>query len=217
MKMTGILLYLTVLAGSAVVLAQENASSNILMVHGTLTRNGKAGTLWMLEPADKPKFRDESILRVTFTTRVGEDSKAYEAYDGKLVELTGEVKSVFHGNTVLSKVRTIGILEMPAINHQDPAAILVPRPLVPESKSPDRVAYKHAYFLFLASVPKGCEACYVPLLITRHSLEEIAKGGNVEHCVLVITYERDSIWEIKGAIPVDSSAIEAAPRILNVL
>src|SRR5215472_1586082 len=43
------------------------------------------------------------------------------------------------------------------------------------------------------------------------------KGGNVEHCVLVITYERDSIWEIKGAIPVDSSAIEAAPRILNVL
>src|SRR5256885_551136 len=33
------------------------------------------------------------------------------------------------------------------------------------------VPYKHAYYLFLEGGGSGCEECYVPLLITRNSLD----------------------------------------------
>jgi hypothetical protein len=51
------------------------------------------------------------MIEVTFTTKSGEDSIAYAAYAGKQVELVGEVKEVFNGNAVLSKVRTISFTQ----------------------------------------------------------------------------------------------------------
>jgi len=33
---------------------------------------------------------------------------------------------------------------------------------------------RHAYYLFLADAPQGCEDCYVPLLVARRTLEEVA-------------------------------------------
>ncbi len=35
-------------------------------------------------------------------------------------------------------------------------------------------------------------------------------------CVFIFTYERDSIWEVKGAVPVDPNSIEVHPRIIHV-
>jgi hypothetical protein len=58
-----------------------------------------------------------------------------------------------------------------------------------------RIAYKHTYYLFLSGVPNGCEACYIPLLASQHSLEEIAQGKEAQLCVFAYTYERNSIWE----------------------
>ena len=60
--------------------------------------------------------------------------------------------------------------------------------------------YKHAYYLFLEGGGTGCEECYVPLLITRNSLEQIAAAGKFEEGLLIITYERDSIWQGKGKV-----------------
>ena len=40
--------------------------------------------------------------------------------------------------------------------------------------SGDVAASWHAYYLFLAGVPTGCEDCYVPLLVARSTLEEVA-------------------------------------------
>jgi hypothetical protein len=220
-KRPWVLLLLMLSANSTGAIAQEivdSSNSNVLIVHGVLSRNGKAGTLWTLKAQDSPKFRGEMILEVTFTTRVGEASRTYVPYDEKFVELSGEVKSVFHGNAVLSKVRSIGMLESPAAilsAYANLGAVTTAR-AVSTPNSIDRTPYKHAYYLFLADVPNGCEACYVPLLISQHSLKEIANGGETMLCVFIFTYERDSIWEIKGAVPVDSTSIEAQPQIIHV-
>jgi len=195
----------------------ESATSNVLLARGLLTRSAKAGSVWTLQTDNFTKFRDESILQVTFTTPPGEASLAYAGYDGKVVEIIGEVKSVFHGNAVLSKVRTVGILASPA----GLASVLLPgeptvNPAHAAANPGDRVAYKKAYYLFLASIPPGCQACYVPLLITQLPLEEIANGKAAAHGVFLITYERDSIWEMKGAAPIDPTEIETALRTIHV-
>ena len=79
------------------------------------------------------------------------------------------------------------------------------------TSSPDageRLAYGHAYYLFLSSTPVGCEDCYVPLLITKESLEEIAQDKANADCALITTYERDSIWHNEGLVSVAPTDIE---------
>jgi hypothetical protein len=87
-----------------------------------------------------------------------------------------------------------------------------------EAPKPDRqrVPYTHAYYLFISGAFNGCEDCYVPLVISQHSLEEIAQGKEAQPCALIYTYERNSIWEIRGALPIDPGAIETQPRIIHV-
>lgn len=85
-----------------------------------------------------------------------------------------------------------------------------------QTASAERPAYRHAYYLFLADPPKGCEDCYVPLLITTSPLEQAAKAATQERCVLIVTYERDSIWHNDGLITLASGDIEAAPRIVHL-
>jgi len=86
------------------------------------------------------------------------------------------------------------------------------------SASPDAgdPAYKHAYYLFLAGAPNGCEDCYVPLLITTESFDQIAQGRTEVACPLIITYERDSIWHNEGLVSVAPGDIEKGPRILRL-
>lgn len=80
----------------------------------------------------------------------------------------------------------------------------------------ERLAYKHAYYLFLSGVPAGCEDCYVPLLITTESLEQIAQSKANAACALITTYERDSIWHNEGLVSVTPSDIEKPPRVIHV-
>jgi len=76
--------------------------------------------------------------------------------------------------------------------------------------------YSHGYYLFLADPPVACEQCYVPLLITHDSLGEIAKQAEGQICVLITTYERDSIWQVNGMVPVKPADIEGAARIIRM-
>lgn len=75
--------------------------------------------------------------------------------------------------------------------------------------------YHHAYYLFLVSSPNGCEACYVPLLITQDSLEEIAKGKAEATCVWITTYERDSVWSNDRTIGLPAGDVSPAERKLR--
>jgi hypothetical protein len=101
------------------------------------------------------------------------------------------------------------------------ALLLFPSPLLnaqgtPSSRSGDRPTHRHAYYLFLSGTPNGCEDCYVPLLVTTEPLEQAAKATEKEACVLITTYERDSIWHNDGIVLVAPGDIEVAPRTVHL-
>ena len=75
---------------------------------------------------------------------------------------------------------------------------------------------RHAYYLFLAEPAKGCEDCYVPLLITDERIEGAVAHAAAFEAVLVATYERDSIWGIERTVSVGRSDVKLPERILRV-
>lgn len=88
--------------------------------------------------------------------------------------------------------------------------------MTPSSRAGNQPTYRHAYYLFLSGTPSGCEDCYVPLLVTKETLEQAAKAAIKTACVAIITYERDSIWHNDGMVSVAPAEIEAAPRIIHL-
>jgi hypothetical protein len=76
--------------------------------------------------------------------------------------------------------------------------------------------YRHAYYLFLEGGGSGCEECYVPLLITSNTLEQIAAAGRFEEGLLIITYERDSIWQGKGKVSLQAAHILSKERTVRL-
>lgn len=82
----------------------------------------------------------------------------------------------------------------------------------PKQKGKDVSPHRHGYYLFLVGPPRGCEDCYIPLLITRKSLEEMKSSSSSEDCVLITTYERDSIWHNEGLLRLAQGDINAAER-----
>jgi hypothetical protein len=77
-------------------------------------------------------------------------------------------------------------------------------------------AYHHGYYLFLAGTPQGCEDCYVPLLLTRKRIEDLKENPIPEDCVLITTFERDSIWHYDGLARIGQSEINAAERKVRI-
>ena len=75
-----------------------------------------------------------------------------------------------------------------------------------------RGAVPHAYYLFLADTPKGCEDCYVPLLVMQPSLEEVASSASDTTIVLITTYERDSIWKVERGVLLAAADVSARER-----
>jgi len=77
-------------------------------------------------------------------------------------------------------------------------------------------SYHHGYYLFLAGTPQGCEDCYVPLLLTRKSIEELKENPTPEDSVLITTFERDSIWHYDGLARIGQSEINTAERKVRI-
>jgi len=77
-------------------------------------------------------------------------------------------------------------------------------------------SYRHGYYLFLAGTPNGCEDCYIPLLLTRKSIEDLKKNPTADDCVLITTFERDSIWHYDGLVPIGQSEINEAERKVRI-
>ena len=84
------------------------------------------------------------------------------------------------------------------------------------AQAADHRVYRHAYYLFLAETPKGCEDCYVPLLLTVEPLKTLANAKGPQAGVLIVTYERDSIWHDDGIVSFAPGDIEAAPRTIRL-
>ena len=106
-------------------------------------------------------------------------------------------------------------LQEPSAPPKDPlpAALAISPPVI-GTNSIDRLAYRHAYYLFQAGTVSGCEDCYVPLLITQESFDEISAHTASPDCVWITTYERDSIWQMNGTVSVAPGTIEAPQRII---
>lgn len=80
-----------------------------------------------------------------------------------------------------------------------------------------RPVFRHAYYLFLTGTPRGCDECYIPLLISSEPLQQIASApAEKAKCVLITTYERDSIWHEDGIVVVAAAQVEAAPRMIEL-
>jgi len=77
-------------------------------------------------------------------------------------------------------------------------------------------AVPHAYYLFLAGASQGCQDCYVPLLVTAQSLEDIASSGRDSTIVLITTYERDSIWKVERGVPLAAADISPGERVVRL-
>jgi hypothetical protein len=90
-----------------------------------------------------------------------------------------------------------------------------------EGKNPGQAekygsSYCHGYYLFLAGTSNGCEDCYIPLLLTRKSIEDLKKNPTADDCVLITTFERDSIWHYDGLVRVGQSEINEAERKVRI-
>lgn len=86
--------------------------------------------------------------------------------------------------------------------------------LVPAARAAG--ASLHAYYLFLAGAPQDCEDCYVPLLITRQTLEQVASSRSDSAIVLITTYERDSIWKVERSVPLAAADVSVRERIVRL-
>src|SRR5208282_5850921 len=56
----------------------------------------------------------------------------------------------------------------------------------------------------------------IPLLMSEAPLEEIAKNKSDANCTLIVTYERDSIWDLEGTPLISPGDIEALPRKIRL-
>ena len=90
------------------------------------------------------------------------------------------------------------------------------------SVSADEPRLSHAYYLFRAGSFEGCADCYIPLLLTSTPLPDATAAPQLDapdtlDVYLMVTYERDSIWEIP-ANPhrVSGQEIEADSRMIRV-
>ena len=54
------------------------------------------------------------------------------------------------------------------------------------------------------------------MLITAEPLEQVAGNSAKRRCVLITTYERDSIWHEDGIVVVAAGDIEAALRMIEL-
>lgn len=215
------LIFLVSAAISAALSAQSRpySSEEIIVATGKISQNGKAGNLWSINVHPPVKYRDQNVVQLTWMTPVGKPDFIYSPYVGRTVEIAGAVKSVLHGNAALREVWRIGIPEAPSL--QDIQAQELRIALTGSGSSAPqhvvaRTAYHFGYFLFLADSPHGCEACYVPLLITAAPLEEIAKSDRPATGAMIFTYERDSIWSWNGAAIILPAAIQLPSRSIRV-
>ncbi len=87
---------------------------------------------------------------------------------------------------------------------------------VDASQAQEAHPYRYAYYLFLAPPADSCEACYIPLLLTSRPLSEMAGTTRDETCIVITTYERDSIVRVERTVVVSPANITPKERHIRL-
>ena len=135
--------------------------------------------------------------------------------DRSVQTATGRIRSVLVVDETRGPARAIGVGDRLEVEGR----LLVPRLLGGlDILEPTRITQladpglKHAYYLFRSGKSEGCGECYVPLLLTA---SPIAASTATPETEVIVTFERDSIWEIRDG-PVTLTEVEPRARTLRL-
>ena len=215
-KMKAALTLATLALLAAAAFPPQSSHDQPFSAAGSLARDARSTDSWVVSLAVPATIRGQQINRVVLPSSAPGVSHLIAPYEGKFVQSTGDVGGTSGGTATLARLWRIGVSSSP------PLAELVPH--IPASTAPPpdslapivRSSYHFAYFLFLADARVGCEACYVPLLVSKIPLEEIAASDESASAALITTYERDSIWQWNGAAIIWPRDVQSAMRTIRV-
>lgn len=165
----------------------QSAAPDIVTARGTVVSRGASPGTWLFE-------LDRGLDVVTGRVR-------------SVSLLVDETSGPAHPIGVGDRLEVEGRLLMPTL----PGDVGTLQPARITQLSDARLT--HAYFLFRSGKSEGCAECYVPLLLSGSPLESPSPA--TPEFELIVTYERDSIWEIRDR-PAVITEVEPKARTLRL-
>jgi hypothetical protein len=143
----------------------------------------------------------------------------FQEYEGKIIEISGEVD--LDKSDLPNAAATI---TLQSITQVDPGWMAVAAnrwcgaslcEVDPNDHAPGEPLYRFGYYLVLLDTPVACERCYVPLLMSPEPFDSISTRKGSVNVVSIVTYERDSIWQMKGRALITADAIDRSSHTLH--
>lgn len=214
MKVALTLATCALLAGPA--FPRQSSQDQPFSAAGSLSHDVRAPDSWIVKLAAPATVRGQQISALSLPSSAPGIERLIAPYEGKFVQFAGDLGGTSGTTAALTRLWRIGVSDAPPLSDLvrdlDASTAAAPDSLAPIVRS----SYHFAYFLFLAEAPVGCQACYVPLLISKTPLEDIAKSDQSVSAALITTYERDSIWQWNGAAIISPRDVQSASRTIRV-
>jgi hypothetical protein len=179
-------LVLITLATPVGTLQAQTPASELVTTKGTVVSRETSPGAWLLE-------LDRSVQTATGRVR-------------SVALIVDETRAPAHPIGVGDRLEIEGRLLVPPL----PGGLIILEPTrVTQLADP---GLKHAYYLFRGGKSEGCAECYVPLLL---SASPIGTSTATPEAEVIVTYERDSIWEIRDG-PATLTELEPRARTLRL-
>ena len=190
------------------------AAPRLVAAEGTLSQ--ESDLHWQVRlPSEKPLVVDGKKLNaIRFTVDSVAQATWCQKYEGKNVEISGEINSIAHETALITPHSMTAGKQGPTPPSEEFRRLITHEP-DPNHHAPGQPLYRFPYYLVLLDPPQGCERCYVPLLLFSQPIETIATSKGSATVVEITTYERDSIWEMDGLALLTSVAIEPSSSTIR--
>lgn len=190
----------------------SKSDSQVLVAQGTLSQ--QSDLHWQVIADRKVELQGNKVERLRFTVSTVDQATWCLKYEGKRVEVSGEVEVLDRGVATI-KLHTISFGDPIENSPAEAIRKFLTKSLPdPSNYAPGQPLYRFGYYLVLLDPPDGCERCYVPLLITPDPITEAARRRESLDAVWITTYERDSIWQTHGLITLAPAALESVSQTI---
>jgi hypothetical protein len=174
---------------------------------------------WRIQLSSDEHIQDarKAVGVIRFTVDWFTEATWCQPNSGKNVEISGKIDSVAGGIADIT-LDTIDTGEQGPIPPSEALRAGRSRLLNlpdPTQHAPGQPLYRFSYYLVLLDSPEGCERCYVPLLIVPETLDRAAGQHKSVNAAWVTTYERDSIWQMHGAVLLTANSIDPRSSTLR--